>query len=91
MMKNLLLSGAVFAMCGCSALTQQNSNYIKTGLFQDRFDGMYYHYAETGKTVAINDNNSISTYVGIQEGSGAELINNQSTKVYWEINYQLIF
>ncbi|MBD5400200.1 hypothetical protein HDR61_00410 [bacterium] len=90
-MKKLLLCGSLITLCGCGALTQPNSNYVKTGLFQDRFDGMYYHYAETGKSVAINDNNSINTYVGVQEGSGAELINNQTTKVYWEVNYQLTF
>lgn len=90
-MKRILLGCSCVAICGCAQLTQPNTNYIRTGLFQDRFDGMYYHYAETGKNVSINEHNSINTYLGVQEGSGAELINNQSTKVYWEVNYQLTF
>lgn len=90
-MKKALLCSIGIALSGCATISQPNTNYAKVGLFQDRFDGMYYHYAETGKTIPINDNNSINTYVGVQEGSGAELINNQSTKVYWEVNYQLTF
>lgn len=90
-MKKALLCSIGIALSGCAIISQPNTNYAKVGLFQDRFDGMYYHYAETGKTIPINENNSINTYVGVQEGSGAELINNQSTKVYWEVNYQLTF
>lgn len=90
-MKKALLCSIAITLSGCATICQPNTNYAKVGLFQDRFDGMYYHYAETGKTIPINDNNSINTYVGVQEGSGAELINNQSTKVYWEVNYQLTF
>ena len=90
-MKKILICSIGIMLSGCAAICQPNTNYAKAGLFQDRFDGMYYHYVETGKTLALNDNNSINTYVGVQEGSGAELINNQSTKVYWEINYQMTF
>jgi len=90
-LKQVFLFGIAIAFGGCSAICQPNTNYAKVGLFQDRFDGMYYHYAETGKTVALNEHNSINTYVGLQEGSGAELINKQDTNVYWEVNYQLTF
>ena len=85
-----LLSVCVF-VAGCSAVQQPNTNYVKVGLFQDRFDGMYYHYAETGKNIPINENNAVNAVIGMQEGGTNDLTRSQNTQMYWEVNYQLTF
>ena len=90
-MKKALMCGLALSIGGCSVLNQPNSNYVRAGLFHDRFDGMYYHYAETGKSVAINDHNSINASVGFQEGGDKQLINHADNNLYWEVNYQLTF
>ena len=90
-LKKIFVCTIAMSIGGCTALTQPNSNYVRAGLFHDRFDGMYYHYAETGKTIAINDHNSVNASVGLQQGGGAQLINNTDNNLYWEINYQLTF
>lgn len=89
MKKIFILS--IILLSGCASITEPKTNYAKVGLFQDRFDGMYYHYAETGKSININDTNSINMSLGYQEGSGSELINKQDNHVYWDVNYQIIF
>lgn len=81
----LLLSNV--ALIGCT----NNTNYVKTGLFKDRFDEMYYHYAETGKSFVINDHNTINASLGVQEGGNTEIINRNKSNAYWEVNYQLTF
>ena len=90
-LKKIFLCEILISIGGCATITQPNTNYIRTGMFQDRFDGMYYHYVESGKTVAINDHNSLSASVGLQEGGGAQLINHADTNLYWEASYQLTF
>lgn len=90
-MKHKNIFVAALLLAGCNAITQPDTNYAKVGIFQDRFDGMYYHYAEAGKTIPIDEHNSINTLVGVQEGSGNELINNKDSNLYWEVNYQLTF
>lgn len=79
------------AMVGCATITESNTNYVKTGLFKDRFDEMYYHYAEAGKNFIINDNNTINASVGLQEGGNKDIINKNKSNAYWEVNYQLTF
>ena len=82
---------SVIAFTGCAEITKPNTNYVKTGLFKDRFDKMYYHYAETGKSFVINDHNTINASLGVQEGGNTEIINKTKTNAYWEVNYQLTF
>ena len=50
-MKKILSFIAVILMCGCTSsniINQENSNYIRTGVFKDSFDHEQYNYAEVG-------------------------------------------
>lgn len=78
-------------LVGCSAIQQPDTNYVKVGVFQDRFDGMYYNYSEIGKSVSINDNNSVNASIGLQNGGTTDLVESEKTQLYWEVNYQLTF
>lgn len=78
-------------LTGCQYITQENTNYARVGLFQDRFDGMFYHYVEAGKTINLNENNSINTFIGYQEGGDNKVYNTLDNNIYWELNYQLTF
>ena len=90
-MKFFSLLGVCVLFAGCSAVQQPNTNYAKIGLFQDRFDGMYYHYAETGKSIPINENNAVNASIGVQKGGTNDLTRSQNTQMYWEVNYQFTF
>jgi len=90
-MKLFSVLGICVFVTGCSAVQQTNTNYAKVGVFQDRFDGMYYHYAETGKSININENNAVNASVGVQNGGTNDVVKSQSTQLYWEVNYQFTF
>ena len=90
-MKLFSLLCVCVSVTGCSAIQQPNTNYAKIGLFQDRFDGMYYHYAETGKSIPINEHNAVNASLGVQDGGTNTLAQSQNPQLYWEINYQLTF
>lgn len=81
----------ILCLVGCSAVTKPNTNYIRTGMLKDRYTALQYHYVEAGKTLELNQHNTINTYVGLQDQGRDDLLEQSKLNPYWEVNYQLTF
>lgn len=90
-MKKYHILTFVALLAGCSIIQRPDTNYVRVGVFQDRFDGMYYNYTELGKSVLFDKNNSVNASVGLQNGGTADLVGAEKTQLYWDVNYQLTF
>ena len=73
-------------------LTQENSNYIRTGVFKD-YDLKQYMFTEVGKSIELSKGITINGYYGMKNYYGTEKVIDfsQSFRNYWGINTEFRF